>query len=169
MSRKKPLDEFSSIFHWPKTSRNAQRYDEWYLAKCSQVRTSRVSDLIINKFQSSLVSEINITRISQQTPSNSSSLVKIPVPDAKQMPINENSGAESPWRNLKNMSENEYILSICARAQHYFFVASFRKFVEYIGVTRCKILSTNKRRACCPKRKRELFRQTGSATFKAPS
>lgn len=37
-----------------------------------------------------------LTRISKQTPSSSSSLVNIPVPEAKLTPTNAKNGAESP-------------------------------------------------------------------------
>lgn len=45
-----------------------------------------------------------VTLISQQTPSNSSSFVIIPLPEAKQIPIKANNGTESPNRNLKTYS-----------------------------------------------------------------
>lgn len=95
------------------------------------------------------------SRISQHTPSSSSSFVRIP-PVARLTPISEKNGAESPYRSLK--IEKPYIC-IVRRLYHkigksYRFVASARRLAEYaIGLTRLMMLSTNNCLACCPKRK----------------
>lgn len=77
-----------------------------------------------------------ITLISQQTPSSSSSLVRIPVPDAKEIPTSAKNGAESP--NSSRLAVRR--LKSAAR----------------LLVTRFKMLSTKRRRAWAPRKPRCL-------------
>ena len=76
------------------------------------------------------------TLISQQTPSNSSSFVKIPVPEAKETPTKAKNGLESP--NNRRLA------------------ARRRKSAARLLVTLFKILSTNNRRAWAPRKPRCL-------------
>lgn len=78
-----------------------------------------------------MIYKIYHTRISQQTPSNSSSFVNIPLPDANDVPTSAKNGAESP--NTRRLA------------------ARFRKSAASLLVTLFKILSTNKRLAWDPK------------------
>lgn len=76
--------------------------------------------------------KVLFTRISQQTPSNSSSFVNIPVPDANDTPTKAKKGAESPPKtNL--------------------LAALLRKSAAKLLVTRFRMLSTKIRRAWAPK------------------
>lgn len=80
---------------------------------------------------------LQLTRISQQTPSNSSSFVKIPDPEARHTPISANNGAESPKRNLTKKWDIylEIVLHFNRKKTEIryntnFLVASFRKSAE---------------------------------------
>lgn len=70
---------------------------------------------------------MKLTRISQQTPSSSSSFVRMPVPEAKETPTKAKNGAESPKSSR---------------------LAAFRlKSAARVLVTLFKMLSTKIRRA----------------------
>lgn len=101
-----------------------------------------------------LVSSIRIdfrvqrTRISQQTPSNSSSFVRIPVPEARLTPTRAKNGPESPYRILQEISRFRRVKWVNGATD--LRAALFRNSAARLFVTRFKTLSIRIRLACNP-------------------